>query len=88
MLNAPFAPPVTTISSDTNPVTDSLNVNVNVTSAAVVNVAAEKLSVTVTLGETVSGVVPPPPHAANKAAAKIAEVESLKFKGFTGFSLR
>jgi hypothetical protein len=80
ILKAPLVPPVTTMSSEINPVTGSLNVNVKVTSSTVVNVAAETLSVMVTLGEVVSGVVPPPPHADSKAAAAMAQPESLKFK--------
>jgi hypothetical protein len=50
--------------------TASLNVNVKVTS--LVAVAAATLSEMVTTGGTVSGVVPPPPHADSKAATPIA----------------
>ena len=59
----------------------------NVTSAAVVSDATEMLSVIVRLGAVVSGVVPPPPHAAKNAAVEIAQAESFNFKVVTVFSL-
>ena len=74
MLKAPLVPFVTVTSSALKPVTASLNVKVNVTGPVVV---FGMLSVMMTVGGVVSGVVPPPPQADSNATVAIAQAVSL-----------
>jgi hypothetical protein len=74
MLKAPLVPFVTVTSSALKPVTASLNVKVNVTGPVVL---FGMLSVMMTVGGVVSGVVPPPPQADIKATVAIAQAVSL-----------
>jgi hypothetical protein len=85
MLNAPLVPFVTVTSSALNPVTASLKVKVNVTGPVAV---FAMLSVILTVGGVVSGVVPPPPQADNKAAVAMAHAVNLDGNLYMKVSLR
>ena len=85
MLNAPLVPFVTVTSSALKPVTASLKVKVNVTGPVAV---FAMLSVILTVGGVVSGVVPPPPQADNKAAVAMAHAVNLDGNLYMKVSLR
>ena len=85
MTKAPLVPLVTVTSSAVKPVTASLNVKVNVTGPVAV---FGMLSVMLTVGGVVSGVVPPPPQADSKAAVAMAQAVSLVGSLYMRVSLR